>query len=482
MPPKKPPFSARGPSRDDDRRSNDETPRRDGDRPKFEGGRPRSLGDRPQGSRSPRHNNDRRERPAGSYADRPRHDGDRPRYDNDRSRHGARPRPTVNKPQGPRPPRREDGRREGHVGGHSDRPRYDNEPTPRFEGDRPRRASGRPQAQRSQRSQKQGHRIVSDDTLGYDLQDFRSKALRPERTQRIEAAYKAAKTPGQRPAPKTPAPAVKKKDKGETHWGEVAEWYDRLVGDEGSEYHRKVIMPGVLRLLDLNKLDIETPRVLDLACGQGVLGRWLAEEGCEVVGVDAAEPLIAAARRRNQQDKLPIKYIVADVTELVDEDGELTTALDEESFDAVTIVLAIQNIAPLSPVWQACHRVLKPGGKLVVVMMHPCFRIPKNSDWHWDEATFSQSRLVRGYLGSMDIEIQMHPGHAAHGLDTATTTHFHRPLQAYINTMGNAGLYIDHIDEWTSHKTDQAGPKKEAMDRARKEIPMFLGLRAIKVK
>ena len=36
-----------------------------------------------------------------------------------------------------------------------------------------------------------------------------------------------------------------------TDWGDVADWYDQLVGESGSEYHREVVLPGVLRLLGL---------------------------------------------------------------------------------------------------------------------------------------------------------------------------------------------------------------------------------------
>ena len=43
---------------------------------------------------------------------------------------------------------------------------------------------------------------------------------------------------------------------------------------------------------------------------------------------------------------------------------------------------------------------------------------------------------------------------------------------------GSAGLWIDRIDEWTSHKTSPEGPRKKALDKSRKEIPMFLALRA----
>jgi SAM-dependent methyltransferase len=286
-------------------------------------------------------------------------------------------------------------------------------------------------------------------------------------------------------APKPQAPAS-------THWGEVADWYDTLVGDEGSEYHQHVILPGLLRLLDLKSRPGEKPfTILDLACGQGVTARHLARAGCQVVGVDAAAPLIEAARRRNETDRLPIHYVIADAAKLLGADGALLPNLIPsgnvagDGFDAVTIILAIQNMTPLSPIWQACRAALNSAGRLIVVMMHPAFRIPRQSDWIWQNAASggmgtgeAQGRVVYQYLTSSKIEIQTHPGKAAHGKDSSTTAHFHRPLQAYINTLGNAGLAIDHIEEWISHKSSQPGPKKSVLDRARKEIPLFLALRA----
>ena len=278
-----------------------------------------------------------------------------------------------------------------------------------------------------------------------------------------------------------------------THWGEVAEWYDTLVGNEGSEYQREVIFPGILRLLqnrpsgepatrvEAREAKLKSPlKILDLACGQGVLCRKLAEQGHDVMGIDAAEPLIVAARKRNES-KLALRYEVGDVTKLRDNKGKLGLGLQAESFDVITIVLAIQNMTPLSPVWQACRELLKPGGMLILVMMHPCFRIPRQSDWLWEQTTGTQARLVRQYLSSSQIPIQTHPGLAAQGKDAATTTHFHRPLQAYINTLGNTGLLIDHSEEWASHKKNEPGPRQAALDQSRKEIPMFLALRAKRV-
>jgi len=246
-------------------------------------------------------------------------------------------------------------------------------------------------------------------------------------------------------------------------WQDVAGWYDDLVGERGSEYQREVVIPRTLRLLEVKPGD----RVLDVACGQGVFCRALAEAGVHATGVDVAPALIAAAKKRDDAERPEIVYRVGDARKLGD-------VVKPKSFDAAVCLLAIQNIAPLSPVWEGCRTALKDGGKLVVVMMHPCFRIPRASEWGWDARAEAQYRRIDQYLSSSKTEIQIHPG----ADPSATTPTFHRPIQAYANTLGSAGLWIDRIDEWPSHKTSPEGPRKKALDKSRKEIPMFLALRA----
>ena len=258
-----------------------------------------------------------------------------------------------------------------------------------------------------------------------------------------------------RPARRSPRPSP--------GWQDVAGWYDELVGEHGSEYQREVVIPRTLRLLDAKRGE----RVLDVACGQGVLCRAMAKDGIEVIGVDLAPALVEAARRRNRTDALPIDYRVGDARRLGD-------VVDEQSCDGAVCVLAIQNMAPLSPVWEGCRHALKPGGKLVVVMMHPCFRIPRGSDWGWDARAAVQYRRIDRYLSSSQTQIQIHPG----SNPSQTTPTHHRALQAYVNTLGSAGFAIDRLEEWTSHKTSPEGPRKRALDASRKEIPMFLALRA----
>ncbi len=246
-----------------------------------------------------------------------------------------------------------------------------------------------------------------------------------------------------------------------TDWSAVAGWYDALVGDGGSEFHREVVLPGTLRLLGVSPGDA----VLDVACGQGVLCRVLDRGGVRATGVDAAADLIDAARRRGPEE---IEYRVGDAREL--------GFLPENHFDAAACVLAIQNVHPVRPVFEGAARALKAGGRLVVVMMHPAFRGPKASSWGW-EGNAVQYRRVDRYLTPRKEPIVTHPGKEE---NTFTWT-FHKPISAYVKALRQAGLLVDAMEEWASHKHSDSGPRAAAENEARREIPMFLALRAVKV-
>jgi ubiquinone/menaquinone biosynthesis C-methylase UbiE len=249
-----------------------------------------------------------------------------------------------------------------------------------------------------------------------------------------------------------------------TDWDQAAEWYDGLVADQGSEYHQKVVLPGVVRLLRARPGD----RVLDVACGQGVLCRLMAEKGVQVTGVDASRKLIALARRRGDQG---VRYLIADARSL-DRISEL-----REGFVAATCVLAIQNIHPLQDVVSGIASCLVDGGRVVVVMNHPAFRGPKATSWGWDEKGKVQYRRVDRYLIPRKEPIVTHPGDQG----SEYTWSFHRPMQAYVRALSRAGLWVDAMEEWASHKVSTSGPRAGAENVSRKEIPLFLAIRAVKI-
>lgn len=253
---------------------------------------------------------------------------------------------------------------------------------------------------------------------------------------------------------------VKKKN---TSWGKVAGWYDAHLEDSPDTYQSKVILPNILRILDLKK----DMRVLDLACGQGFFSRVFSESGAHVEGCDVAEELIVLAKKESPKE---VAFHVASANKL--------SFAKNASFDVVVCILALQNIEDLSGTFSEVARVLVPGGRLVIVLNHPAFRIPKQSSWGWDEKEGVQYRRVDRYLSASTAYIEMHPELA----NSEKTISYHRSLQDYFKTCIKSGFVITRLEEWISHKTSENGPRKKAEDQARKEIPLFLMLEARKTR
>ena len=290
------------------------------------------------------------------------------------------------------------------------------------------------------------------------------------------------------PAPRPPAAP--------TSWDNVASWYDRLVGDEGSDYHRQVILPAALRMLAPEPHE----RVLDLCCGQGVFCRLLAQHGVDkVVGVDASGELIAAARQRGPSG---VRYLVADATRLGPD-------VADGSFDAAACLMAVQDVDDLDGLFGSLGRALRPGGRAVIIMMHPCFRIPRQSSWGWDDEKGTQYRRLDRYAGAMTIPIATHPGGpggpgggtsgaggAAGGTDGSGgaagaggsggaggqyTQFFHRPLAEYLSALGRASLAVVAAEELLTHRQSEPGGHSRGENRAKAEFPIFLALKAVRL-
>jgi ubiquinone/menaquinone biosynthesis C-methylase UbiE len=245
-----------------------------------------------------------------------------------------------------------------------------------------------------------------------------------------------------------------------TSWGKVADWYNNLLEKDEDSYQRMLILPNLLRLLEVKKGET----ILDLACGQGFFAGEFAKSGAKVIGADISPELIEIAK----QDK-NVEYHISGADKL--------DFLDSQSIDKIMLILSLQNLRNVQGVFGEAKRVLKPKGKLFMVLNHPAFRIPKQSSWGWDEARKTQYRRLDGYLSESLERIQMHPGDNP----GEKTVSFHRPLQFYFKALNKNGFCVSRLEEWVSHKTSETGPKKEAEDKARHEFPLFLFLEAVKI-
>jgi len=246
------------------------------------------------------------------------------------------------------------------------------------------------------------------------------------------------------------------KPKNKTSWGKVADWYEGML-EEKNSFQSQVILPNLLRLMDIKKNDV----VLDLACGTGFFSNAFSQEGARVQGVDIGEELIDIAEQNSSGD---IVYTVASADKI--------PHIKTNSIDKVAIILALQNIENVGGVFAECNRVLKKNGSIFVVLNHPSYRIPKESEWGWDEKTQTEYRRVDKYLSESKIAIDMHPGQK----QKTKTISFHRPLQYYFKQLSKHNLAVSRLEEWISHRQGPKGKRFTASERSRKEIPLFLFL------
>jgi 2-polyprenyl-3-methyl-5-hydroxy-6-metoxy-1,4-benzoquinol methylase len=155
--------------------------------------------------------------------------------------------------------------------------------------------------------------------------------------------------------------------------------------------------------------------VLDAGCGPGLYAEQLIARGAIVVGFDQSPEMVRLARRR-VGDRLQVR--VHDLNDPLD-------WIDDESFDAVVMALVLDHVDRRTEALRELHRVLRPGGRVVVSTQHP------TSDW---------LRLGGSYFTAEPVEEDWHGG-------TWHVRYWRRPLSDTCAEFSQAGFLIDRLVE-----------------------------------
>lgn len=110
-----------------------------------------------------------------------------------------------------------------------------------------------------------------------------------------------------------------------------------------------------------------TKQVLDVGCGTGTISLLLAELGHDVTGVDFAPEMLTQARRKVTESELSATFQQGDAENL---------AFSADSYDLVTARHLIWTLPSPAQALEAWQRVVRPGGRLVLIEGH----------WDFDEA------------------------------------------------------------------------------------------------
>lgn len=256
-----------------------------------------------------------------------------------------------------------------------------------------------------------------------------------------------------------------------TSWDPVAHWYGQWSGKEGSVYHKCIAIPTVLNLLNLYPHET----LVDIGCGTGVLVSSLPPD-VRYIGIDASPRLLNKANSNHRQiqgrkSETSVSFVQGDATRL-----SVSDQLRAGIADSAVFMLSIQDMKPLQNVLASTAWILNDTGRVVIFMLHPCFRVPRQSGWGWDEKRRLQYRRVDSYLSHLDVPVRPikkgQPG---------SIRAFHRPLESYINGLIDNGFNIDQIMEVPVYPAiARKGKHAKAENRANSEIPLFLAIKASK--
>lgn len=219
-------------------------------------------------------------------------------------------------------------------------------------------------------------------------------------------------------------------------WNQNAAFWDDKMRD-GNDFQRILVGPTSERLLNLQAGET----VLEIACGNGVFARRMAQLGVSVVATDFSTQFLERARERTTEHIDRIEYRLVDATR----EDEII-ALGQQRFDAAVCNMAIMDMSEINPLMRGIRQVVKPNGRFVFSLMHPCFN--NMATTHCAEETDNNGDITTIY--SVKVAKYLHLTHQKGlGILGQPVPHyyFHRPLQTLFNACFRAGLVMDGLEE-----------------------------------
>lgn len=220
-------------------------------------------------------------------------------------------------------------------------------------------------------------------------------------------------------------------------WNQNAAFWDDYMGDAGNDFHRELVAPAAERLLALSPDET----VLEIACGAGLFARRMAELGAQVVATDFSGTFIERAKARATQVADRIEFRLADATN----EAQLL-ALGERRFDAAVANMALMDMPEIEPLFAALSRLLKPGGRFVFTVSHPCFNTSGSSRVVEEEDR--EGEIITTYAMKLTRYLRFAP---AKGLgirgQPEKQYYFDRPIHMLFAAAFRAGFVLDGLEE-----------------------------------
>ena len=137
---------------------------------------------------------------------------------------------------------------------------------------------------------------------------------------------------------------------------QVRAYFDELAGKFGREYVPGRSWKGLAEAM-LKILNYDT--VADLGAGEGTLSQLIAQRAKEVIAVDNSEKMVKFGQNLAKENGLPnLEYRLGDIE---------SPPIDDSSVDLAILSQALHHAEHPSKALSEAHRILKPGGRLIVL-------------------------------------------------------------------------------------------------------------------
>jgi len=210
----------------------------------------------------------------------------------------------------------------------------------------------------------------------------------------------------------------------DTYAGNAGFWVT-IIREQLDRYRIELTDPAVLAAVG----DCAGHRILDGGCGEGYMSRALAARGATVTGLDISDSLIDTARSHELTAKLDVTYYVASLEKIPEADC---------TFDVAVCNHVISDVVDPRGAFKELGRIIKPGGRLVILMLHPCFYTAHS------ERDPHGNLPVTDYFSARRVDQTFKVA----GLVSPDEVHMmFRPLEFYISAIVDAGFSVVGLTE-----------------------------------
>ncbi len=208
-------------------------------------------------------------------------------------------------------------------------------------------------------------------------------------------------------------------------YDDIAAWYDKSI-TQNTLIH-DLVMPPLFEIMG----DIRGQTICDLACGQGLLSRHLAQQGAKVTAIDISANLLEIAQRYEDIQPLGIDYVL--------EDAQSLARLVDATFDGVICNMSLMDIENIHSTFLSVARILRPQGWFIFSITHPCFQGPASTRVTNPDGTFRS--IVSDYFTER-YWLSDNPD-GVRGKVGA----YHRTVSTYLNNVLAAGFTLERFVE-----------------------------------